>query len=205
MGTPTFFLPRDTNISSIYGIVCPLCPYCVFPLAVPFYASYSCYILSWWRRSRGSCGANGRLSIYMGRLVVLLVAAFRLLVLFFFLFLVSSLVSFIVSFVRLVAASRCCVPCLFVSSRFVFAYCFVVYLVVAFYVVGVSCCFSVSCLVLFLGSLFVPSRLVVSFSWRVAARVGRERRGQRRWCSLVVMRCCGGGVLFPVFRLARRG
>lgn len=117
MGTPPFFLSRDTNISSIYGIVCPLCPYCVFPLAVPFCASCPCYILSWWKRSRGSCGVNGQLLIYMGRLVVLLVAAFRLLVLFFFSFLVSSLVSFIVSSVRLVAASRCCVPCL--SFRFV--------------------------------------------------------------------------------------
>ena len=176
MGTPPFFLSRDTNISSIYGIVCPLCPYCVFPLAVPFCASCPCYILSWWKRSRGSCGVNGQLLIYMGRLVVLLVAAFRLLVLFFFSFLVSSLVSFIVSSVRLVAASRCCVPCLsfrFVSSRVVFAYCLVVYLVVAFYVVGVSCHFSVSCLVSFFVSLFFSSCLVVSLSWRVAARVGR--------------------------------
>lgn len=198
-------MPRDTNISSIYGIVCPLCPYCVFPLAVPFCASCPCYILSWWRMSRGSCGVNGQLSIYMGRLVVLLVAAFRLLVLFFLL--VPRLVSRLVH--RLVCASCSSVSLLrsvsCVSSRFVFAYCLVVYLVVAFYVVGVSCCSSVSCLVLFLGSLFVTSRLVVSFSWRVAARVGRGRRGRRRWCSLVVMRCCGGGVLFPVFRLARRG
>lgn len=110
---------------------------------------------------------------------------------------------------RLVCASCSSVSLLrsvsFVSSRFVFAYCFVVYLVWAFYVVGVSCCSFVSCLVLFFGSLFVPSCLVVSFSWRVAARVGRGWRGRRRWCSLVVMRCCGGGVLFLVFRLARRG
>ena len=55
-------------------------------------------------------------------------------------------------------------------------------------------------------------RLVVLFvlSCRVAfvasgGSCGTWRRGRRRWCSLVVMRCCGGGVLFPVFRLARRG
>lgn len=121
--------------------------------------------------------------------------------------LVPRLVSRLVH--RLVCASCSSVSLLrsvyFVSSRFVFAYCLVVYLVVAFYVVGVSCHFSVSCLVSFFVSLFFSSCLVVSLSWRVAARVGRGRRGRRRWCSLVVMRCCGGGVLFPVFRLARRG
>ena len=32
---------------------------------VSFCASCPCYILSWWRMSRASCGANGRLSIYI--------------------------------------------------------------------------------------------------------------------------------------------
>lgn len=44
--------------------------------------------------------------------------------------------------------------------------------------------------------------LVVSLPWRVAARCGACRR---RWCSLAVIWCWGGSVLFPVFRLARRG
>ena len=89
--------------------------------------------------------------------------------------LVHRLVSRLVH--RLVCASCSSVSLLrsvyFVSSRFVFAYCLVVYLVVAFYVVGVSCHFSVSCLVSFFVSLFFSSCLVVSLSWRVAARVGR--------------------------------
>ena len=64
-GTPPFFLPRVPNISSIYGIVCLLCSYCVFPQEVSFCAPCPCYIFSWWRRPRASCGANGRFSIYM--------------------------------------------------------------------------------------------------------------------------------------------
>ena len=32
---------------------------------VSFCASCPCYILSWWRMSRDSCGANGQLSIYI--------------------------------------------------------------------------------------------------------------------------------------------
>lgn len=35
MGTPPFFLPCDTNISSIYGIVCPI----VFVLCVLAYGA----------------------------------------------------------------------------------------------------------------------------------------------------------------------
>lgn len=101
--------------------------------------------------------------------------------------LVPRLVSRLVH--RLVCASCSSVSLLrsvsFVSSRFVFAYCFVVYLVGAFYVVGVSCCSSVSCLVLFLGSLFVPSRLVVSFSWRVTARCGTWAA----WAAAMVFSC----------------
>lgn len=61
------------------GIVCPLCRYCISRAMVSFCAPYPCYILSWWKRSRGSCGANGRLSIYMGRLAGRLVLSSRLL------------------------------------------------------------------------------------------------------------------------------
>lgn len=68
------------------GIVRPLCSYCVFPPMVSFCASCSCYLMSWWRRPRGSCGANDLLSIYIvpsrllrlvGRLVMRLVLASR--------------------------------------------------------------------------------------------------------------------------------
>lgn len=119
--------------------------------------------------------------------------------------LVSSLVSFIVSSVRLVAASRCCVPCLsfrLVSSLRI-----------------VSSCISLGRSMSLASRVVPPSRVSFCSSGRCSSRPvlscrshggwrlvsGRGRRGRRRWCSLVVMRCCGGGVLFPVFRLARRG
>lgn len=40
MGTPPFFLPCDTNISSIYGIVRPI----VFVLCVPAYGAVLCLV-----------------------------------------------------------------------------------------------------------------------------------------------------------------
>lgn len=165
-----------------------------------FCASCPCYILSWWRRSRGSCGTNGRLSIYIGRLAGRLVSSSRLLRLVFLLvppsrgsvslFVLSRAFRLVVLRWRLV--SFC--PCVL----------FIVRLVGAAYVVGVSCRLFASCLVSPIG-LFRLSRLVVSLSWRVAARVGRGRRGRRRWCSLVVMRCCGGGVPAPVFSICSAG
>lgn len=84
---------------------------------VSFCASCSCYLMSWWRRLRGSCGANGRLSIYIvpsrllrlvGRLVMLLVPS--------------------VSLLRLVAASRL-LPSRCASYRSILSSCLVFVLV----------------------------------------------------------------------------
>lgn len=84
---------------------------------VSFCASCPCYLMSWWRRLRGSCGANGRLSIYIvpsrllrlvGRLVMLLVPS--------------------VSFLRLVAVSRL-LPSRCASYRSILSSCLVFVLV----------------------------------------------------------------------------
>lgn len=84
---------------------------------VSFCASCPCYLMSWWRRLRGSCGANGRLSIYIvpsrllrlvGRLVMLLVPS--------------------VSLLRLVAVS-CLLPSRCASYRSILSSCLVFVLV----------------------------------------------------------------------------
>ena len=64
-GRPHFSC-RVIRTSVRYTASCvPLCSYCVFPHTVSFCASCSCYISSWWKRSRGSCGVNSLLSKYI--------------------------------------------------------------------------------------------------------------------------------------------
>lgn len=194
-GAPLFLACR-TNISSIYGIVCSI----VFVLCVPVggvvlrlvSVLYSLMVEKVERLLRGQWSAfniyrASRWASRLLRLVFLLVPPSRGSV---SLFVLSRAFRLVVLRWRLV--SFC--PCVL----------FIVRLVGAAYVVGVSCRLFASCLVSPIG-LFRLSRLVVSLSWRVAARVGRGRRGRRRWCSLVVMRCCGGGVPAPVFSICSAG
>lgn len=79
---------------------------------VSFCASCPCCLMSWWRRLRGSCGANGRLSIYIvpsrllrlvGRLVMLLVFSSRFCVSWRCLVYCRLVVLFIVASCRLVS------------------------------------------------------------------------------------------------------
>ena len=172
---------------------------------VPFCAPFPCYILSWWRMSRASCGATGRFSIYIvpSRLLRLAFASrvgvpWRLLV-------------YCVSSVLLVSSSRRRLL-IVASCRFIFSvlsrFCPCVLLVAdaggwAMSSVGrlMSVASRRECLASFLR---LVSRLVSSsrsHSSRFALVVIRGvRRGGRNVAGMSLSSCgYGGGVLFPYF------